>query len=152
MEIKSKIVWTRKPEEAFLDGKYKRIHQWIFEGGLRLNASSSPEIVPLPMSDPALIDPEEAFITSVASCHMLFFLSIAAKKKFVLNYYEDSPTAILGKNKDGNLSIRSLVLNPLVTFEGARVPDETAIHQLHELAHSNCFIANSINTQITIKL
>src|SRR5690606_12215211 len=152
MEIKSKILWSRKQGEDFLDGKYKRVHEWIFDGGLRLNASSSPEIVPQPMSDPTLIDPEEAFVTSISSCHMLFFLSIAAKKKFVVNHYEDSPIAILGKDKNQNLSVISLVLNPLAIFEATRIPDEKTIHQLHELAHSNCFLANSTNTKITIKL
>lgn len=152
MEIKSKILWTRKPGETFLDGKYNRVHQWFFDGGLTLGASSSPEIIPLPMSDPALVDPEEAFITSVSSCHMLFFLSIAAKKKLVVNCYEDSPTAVLGKNENGNLAIISLTLNPTVIFEGSSMPDESAIQTLHELAHAQCFLANSIKTKITINL
>ncbi len=152
MEIKSKILWVRGPGEAFLDGKYKRIHKWTFDGGLTLDASSSPEIVPLPMSDPALMDPEEAFITSISSCHMLFFLSMAANKKLVVNFYEDSPTAILGKNENGILSVVSLILNPKVGFEGDQLPDEKAVYQLHERAHANCFLANSINTKITIKL
>lgn len=152
MKIKSKILWTRNPEEIFLNGKYKRVHQWIFDGGFTLNASSSPEIVPLSMSDPALIDPEEAFITGISSCHMLFFLSIAAKKKLMVKCYEDNPTAVLGKNEAEELAIISLILKPKVRFEGSRIPDEATIQTLHELAHSQCFLANSIKTKITITL
>lgn len=152
MEIKSKILWVRNAEESFLDGRYSRVHQWIFDGGLALDASSSPGIVSLPMSDPALVDPEEAFITSVSSCHMLFFLSIAAKKKLVVNCYEDNPTAVLGKNESGNLAVVSLILNPTVTFEGSSIPDGSTIRALHELAHAQCFLANSIKTKITINL
>jgi organic hydroperoxide reductase OsmC/OhrA len=150
MKINAKILWHRSPEEKFLDGNYRRVHNWILDGGMRIEASSSPEIIPMPMSDPSLIDPEEAFIASIASCHMLFFLSIAAKKKFIIENYEDNPEAIMGNNNEGKMAILSLILQPKVTFAGTNIPAEDNIKLIHELAHSNCFLANSIRTKISI--
>lgn len=152
MEIKSKVLWRLKPEENFLDGKYSRLHQWEFDGGLKLNISSSPEIVPPPMSDPALVDPEEAFLASISSCHMLFFLSMAAKIKLIVTSYEDNPEAILGKNEDGKLAVISIILKPICRFRGSDLPDGSIVQRLHERAHSQCFLANSIKTKITINL
>jgi organic hydroperoxide reductase OsmC/OhrA len=151
MKINAKILWQKSPEEKFIDGNYRRVHKWILDGGMKIDASSSPEIVPLPMSDPSLIDPEEAFVAGIASCHMLFFLSIAAKKKFIIDYYEDNPEAIMGKNDEGKMAVLSLTLHPKVTFTGTNIPAEENIKLIHELAHSNCFLANSIKTKISIK-
>jgi organic hydroperoxide reductase OsmC/OhrA len=144
------ICWTKASNESFLDGKYSRVHQWLFDGGVQLNASSSPHIVPLPMSDAALIDPEEAFIASISSCHMLFFLSFCAKHKYIVSYYEDHAEGILGADEHGKKQMLSAALRPTVKFEGDELPSREILHQLHELAHENCFIANSVKTKIEI--
>ena len=151
MKISTNIIWNRGEEENFLNGQYKRTHQWIMEGGMILNASASPEIVPIPMSDPALIDPEEAFVSSVSSCHMLFFLSIAAKKKLVIDSYQDNPIATMGKNENGKMAVKSITLQPKVVFGAGKKTDEATINRIHQIAHANCFLANSINTKITIQ-
>lgn len=151
MKISTNIIWNRKKEENFLDGRYQRTHQWKMKGGMMLNASASPEIVPIPMSDPALIDPEEAFISSVSSCHMLFFLSIAAKKKMIVDSYQDNPIATIGKNENGKMAVRSITLQPKVVFGTGKKPNEAMINRIHQIAHSNCFLANSITTKITIQ-
>ncbi len=151
MEISTSIIWHKGKEEIFLDGQYKRTHQWIMKGGMILNASASPEIVPIPMSDPALIDPEEAFLSSVSSCHMLFFLSIAARKKLVIDSYQDTPIAIMGKNENGKMAVQSITLQPKVVFGEGKAPNEKTLNRIHQIAHANCFLANSINTKITIQ-
>lgn len=151
MKVKTKIIWRRAPVENFLDGNYKRTHQWIMEGGMVIQASASPEIVPIPMSDPALIDPEEGYLSSISSCHMLFFLSIAAKKKWIIDRYEDAPIARLGKNNNGKMAILEITLQPKIVFKGLDQPKQEVVNRIHRIAHSNCFLANSINTKITIK-
>jgi organic hydroperoxide reductase OsmC/OhrA len=142
--------WTKSANEVFIDDKYSRVHQWLFDGGMQFNASASQHIVPLPMSDASLIDPEEAFIASISSCHMLFFLSFCAKQKFIVTHYEDRAEGILGAGEDGRKQMLAVTLHPVVKFEGDKLPlKETLVH-LHELAHENCFIANSIKTKIYI--
>lgn len=150
MEVTANIEWKKTPEEKFINGCYSRVHKWSFDGGTTILASSSPDIVPIPMSDAALIDPEEAFLASVSSCHMLFFLSIANKKNYVVDRYYDQPSGKLKKNNDNKMAMQSIVLKPKVIFSGSKKPTDKIIIQMHELAHSNCFIANSIQTKITI--
>jgi organic hydroperoxide reductase OsmC/OhrA len=106
--------------------------------------------VPIPQSDPSLVDPEEAFIASIASCHMLFFLSFCAREKFVIKDYEDRAEGILDSGEDGKKQIISVILHPVVLFEGENLPSKESIRQLHELAHENCFIANSVKTKIEV--
>ena len=148
MKINAKVKWEKNPVDNFTDGKYSRVHQWEFDGGMKFSASASPEIVPVPMSDPAFIDPEEAFLASVSSCHMLFFLSIAAKKKIIIEKYEDNPTAHLRKNESGVLVIHTIKLEPNISFNNSCISDDKEIENIHRLAHSNCFIANSIKAKI----
>lgn len=148
MKISTKVKWKKNSSDNFTNGKYSRVHQWEFDGGMKISASASPEIVPVPMSDPAFIDPEEAFLASVSSCHMLFFLSIAAKKKISIEKYEDNPTAYLGKNESGASVIHTIKLEPHITFNNSFIPEEKEIENIHRLAHSNCFIANSIKAEI----
>jgi organic hydroperoxide reductase OsmC/OhrA len=150
MKYTATIRWVKSANEPFADGKYSRVHHWLFDGGMQVNASASPHIVPLPMSDPALIDPEEAFIASLASCHMLFFLSFCAKEKYVVTRYEDNAEGILREGEDGKQRIASVTLYPTVQFEEGRSPSGETLHQLHELAHENCFIANSVKTKIEV--
>lgn len=150
MKIQTKITWQRQLEEIFLDGNYSRNHQWILDGGLIMEASASPDVVPIPMSDPTLMDPEEAFISSISSCHMLFFLAIAARKKFVVDTYEDNPEAIMGKLENNRTAVLCITLQPKITFTKSNCPTEKMIDRIHKIAHANCFLANSVNTKIII--
>lgn len=151
MTIQARVLWERKAEESFLDSRYSRVHHWHLDGGAVISASASPEIVGVPMADPRLIDPEEAYLASLSSCHMLFFLSIAAKKKLIVERYEDNPEGTLGKNEQGKIAVLSVVLRPKIVFGGTSVPSWETIEHIHELAHSECFIANSVRTVITVE-
>lgn len=151
MNYSATITWQKQPDEEFEKGKYSRVHQWAFDGGMKIEASSSPTVVPLPMSDPSLVDPEEAFLASLSSCHMLFFLSIAAKKKIVVEKYVDNIVGTMGTNNEGKTAMLTATLNPIIVFSGTEQPSPETIRQIHELAHSSCFIANSVKTKIEIK-
>ena len=144
------IYWEKKLNEIFVDNKYSRFHTWTFDGGIEIPASSSPHIVPLPMSVESAVDPEEAFIASLSSCHMLTFLSLAAERNFTIESYIDHAEGILGKNSEKNLAMTKITLKPKVIFSGTTVPSRGQIDELHHLAHEKCFIANSVKTEITI--
>jgi organic hydroperoxide reductase OsmC/OhrA len=143
------VLWKRDGAK-FLDNKYRREHLWKFDGGAEISASSSPHVVPIPYSNSACVDPEEAFIASLSSCHMLWFLSIAAKKKYVVESYSDRAVGIMDKNEVGKLAITSVTLYPQVTF-AQDIPTKSEIEAMHEEAHHSCFLANSIKTEITIE-
>jgi organic hydroperoxide reductase OsmC/OhrA len=145
-----RIFWKKKNNEAFIDNKYSRSHTWKFDCGIELDASSSPHVVPLPMSNESAVDPEEAFVASISSCHMLWFLSIAANKKYIVESYEDNAEGELEKNEEGKLAMTKVVLKPKVTFGNEHLPTNHEIDKLHKLAHDKCFIANSVKTKITI--
>jgi organic hydroperoxide reductase OsmC/OhrA len=144
------IFWQKNLDEVFVDNKYSRLHSWRFDGGIELAASSSPHVVPLPMSNESAVDPEEAFIASLSSCHMLWFLSIAAEKKYIVESYEDNVEGILGKDEDGKLAMTKVTLKPKVVFKNTTTPSREQVDELHHLAHEKCFIANSVKTKITI--
>jgi organic hydroperoxide reductase OsmC/OhrA len=144
------IFWQKNLDEVFVDNKYSRLHTWRFDGGIELAASSSPHVVPLPMSNESAVDPEEAFIASLSSCHMLWFLSIAAEKNYIVESYEDNAEGILGKDKDGKLAMTKVTLKPKVVFNNTTTPSREEVDELHHLAHEKCFIANSVKTKITI--
>lgn len=147
-KISTKIHWRSQINESFLKGKYSRTHSWELESGTQIEASASVHIIPLPFSNPELIDPEEAFVCSIASCHMLFFLSIAAKNKIDVLQYDDSSIAILTKDASNKVAVTEVILQPkVITRE--EISKET-LEKIHELAHQNCFIANSINSIIQI--
>jgi organic hydroperoxide reductase OsmC/OhrA len=150
MPYSVKITWQKNLTEAFVDNKYNRTHQWFFDGGIQVVASSSPHVVPLPMSNENAVDPEEALVASVSSCHMLWFLSIAAERKWVVENYEDNADGILGKNDLGQLAMTKITLNPKVIFNNKILPRLEEINELHDLAHKKCFIANSLKTKIEI--
>jgi organic hydroperoxide reductase OsmC/OhrA len=150
MSYNVKISWQKKPDEHFLDNKYSRAHTWSFDGGIKLNASSSHQVVPVPFSDESAIDPEEAFIASVSSCHMLWFLSIAVNEKFIVESYEDNAEGELEKNEEGKLAMTRVILKPKIKFGNEITPSPEQIDELHHLAHEKCFIANSVKTKITI--
>ena len=144
------INWSKSPAELFTDNKYGRAHQWRFDGGATFLASSSPEVVPIPFSDETAIDPEEAFIAAIASCHMLFFLSIAASRRYVVTSYEDHVEGIMANNEQGKMAMIKIVLRPQIHFTGTPVPTPREIALMHESAHDRCFLANSVNSVIEI--
>lgn len=150
-EYTAKILWVRKPEEVYTDRKYSRAHQWEFDGGTIVPASPSPHVVPPPMSDPLGVDPEEAFIAALSSCHMLFFLELAAKKHFVIDRYEDIPLGIMAKNAEGKTAMTKVTLRPLATFSGEHKPSAEQIEQLHHQSHELCFIANSVKAEVVVE-
>jgi organic hydroperoxide reductase OsmC/OhrA len=134
----------------FAENKYSRAHSWTFDGGMTVAASSSPTVVPEPWSDAANIDPEEAFVASLSSCHMLWFLSITSSQGFIVKSYIDNAEGVMAKNALGKLAITQVTLNPKAVFETAKSPGKAELASLHEAAHGKCFIANSINSNITI--
>jgi organic hydroperoxide reductase OsmC/OhrA len=141
------VAWSRNGA-AFVDGRYSRAHVWQFDGGLEVPGSSSPSVVPLPYSDPAAVDPEEAFVASLSSCHMLWFLSIAAAKGFVVDTYRDEAVGIMEKDAEGKLAITRVTLRPIAKFNGASIPTEAELGDLHHEAHQKCFLANSVKSEI----
>ncbi|MDZ7757875.1 OsmC family protein [Rhodohalobacter sp.] len=143
------IEWKRDGAK-FLDHKYQRSHTWTFENGLTLKAAASSHIVGDSFTDPSAIDPEEAFTASVASCHMLWFLSIAAGRGFVVNKYSDHSEGVLEKNGEGKLAITRIYIKPVVSFEADNAPGREDFLKLHQEAHRKCFIANSIKSEIEI--
>lgn len=145
------VRWSRG-EAAFSDRRYSRAHTWSFDGGIEVRASASPLVVREPFSDSHAVDPEEAFIASVSSCHMLFFLDFAAKAKYVVDSYTDTATGTLGKNAAGKEYVETIVLAPDIRFSGDHQPTAADIAALHERAHHECYIANSVLTKITVDL
>ena len=142
------IRWCREHEAKFLDSRYSRAHSWSFDGGTEIRASSSPHVVPVPMSDAGAVDPEEAFVASLSSCHMLWFLSIAAKSGFIVQEYLDKARGTMGKNSEGRVMMKSVTLSPQVTFEGDHQPSTAQIESMHHEAHENCYIASSVISDI----
>ena len=134
----------------YAKGKYSRAHTWTFDGGATVPASSSPSVVPPPGSDPAAVDPEEAFVASVASCHMLTFLYLAQRAGFEAASYEDAAVGTMAKNDRGVPWVASVVLSPKIAWRGAKLPTPADTARLHEGAHEQCFIANSVRTEIRV--
>ncbi|WP_262270061.1 MULTISPECIES: OsmC family protein [Microvirga] len=149
-EYTARVAWKRGEGEAFSDNRYSRGHVWRFDGGIEVPGSASPSVVPLPLSREDAVDPEEAFIAAVSSCHMLTFLSIAAKKRFVVDAYEDEALGIMTKNENGKLFVSRITLDPRIEFSGDRLPAPEQIADMHHLAHKECFIANSVLTEIVV--
>lgn len=143
------ISW-RRDDQAFTDNQYERAHQWRFEGGISVPASSSPDIIPVPLSDPTAVDPEEAFVASISSCHMLWFLSIAAKRSFIVDEYNDRAEGRMELNDGGCMAITEVFLRPVVTYEISAAPSPEENVAIHRNAHEQCFIANSVRSAIQI--
>ncbi len=150
-EYSAVIRWARGDDEAFSDNQYSRGHTWEFDGGVTVPASSSPHVVPLPFSVEANVDPEEAFIAALSSCHMLTFLGIAAKQKYVIDSYVDDAVGVLEEDESGRSSVTKVTLRPDIVFSGSKIPTAKQLDKLHHLAHKNCFIANSVKTEIVIR-
>ncbi|EGQ9152664.1 OsmC family protein [Vibrio parahaemolyticus] len=146
------IRWVRNEGEVFKDNQYSRAHFWEFDGGLTVPASPSPLVVPLPLSVEANVDPEEAFIAALSSCHMLVFLSIAAKRKYVIDSYTDEAVGVLSKNSEGRAAVTKVVLRPHIVFSGDKIPNKEQLTKMHHLSHENCFIANSVKTEVITEI
>jgi organic hydroperoxide reductase OsmC/OhrA len=145
------IRWTRDPSTDFTKGQYSRAHEWVFDGGLTVPASPSPHIVPAPWNDPAGVDPEEAFVASLSSCHMLFFVDFARRAGFVVDSYIDEAEGVLDKRADGKMAMTRVTLRPRVEFSGANPPSAEELADLHHRAHDACFIANSVTTEVGVE-
>ncbi|SME99277.1 OsmC family protein [Pseudogulbenkiania subflava] len=143
----AEVLWQRG-EQDFLGNRYSRRHVLRFDGGVEVPGSSSPHVVPVPMSDASAVDPEEAFVSSLSSCHMLWFLSIAAKRKFCVDRYFDAAVGVMEKNVAGKMAMTVVTLRPEVTFSGERVPTRQELDAMHHEAHEECFIANSVKTEV----
>lgn len=145
-EYTATVSW-RRHGAVFTDNKYSRAHEWRFDGGAVVPGSSSPQVVPVPLSDAGAVDPEEAFVASLSSCHMLFFLSFAARQGWVVDSYEDRAVGVLAKNAAGRMAMTVVTLRPKVVFAGA-APDAGQLAELHHRAHAECFIASSVKTDV----
>ena len=145
------ISWQRG-NQSFLDDSYSRGHEWTFDGGLTVPASASPDVVALPKSVAENIDPEEAFVASISSCHMLFFLSLAARQGIVVDQYIDAASGVMEQRDDGKTAMTRVTLRPDATYSGDQAPDQKALHELHHRAHELCFIANSVLTEIIVEI
>jgi organic hydroperoxide reductase OsmC/OhrA len=141
------VLWTRD-DQPFLDKKYSRRHVIRFDGGIEVPGSSSPSVVRLPFSDPAAIDPEETFVASLSTCHMLWFLDLAARAGFLVDRYADHATGVMEKNAEGRLAMTVVTLHPDVTFGGAKLPTRAELDALHHHAHEECYIASSVRSDV----
>jgi organic hydroperoxide reductase OsmC/OhrA len=142
------VSWQRASDEPFVDSKYSRGHLLKFDGGIEIPGSSSPHVIPLPLSVEGAVDPEEAFVASLSSCHMLWFLSIAAEKGLIVESYQDNAEGILGKNDEGKLAMTKVTLRPKSVFGGDNAVTDEQITEIHHEAHEKCFIANSVKTNV----
>ena len=143
------IEWQRG-DAAFTDHRYSRRHRWRFDGGAEVAGSSSPHVVRAPYSDPAAVDPEEAFVAALSSCHMLWFLDLAARAGYVVDRYADEASGSLTKRVDGKSWMSRVVLSPRVTFAGAKAPTDADVDRLHHEAHDECFLANAYKGEMEI--
>ncbi|ALR18066.1 OsmC family protein [Vibrio natriegens] len=146
------IQWQRQASEIFSDNQYSRAHTWTFDGGLQVPASPSPHVVPLPLSVAENVDPEEAFVAALSSCHMLVFLSIAAKRRYVIDSYVDAAEGELTKGDNGKEWVSRVELNPSIVFSGDKQPTQEQLEKMHHMAHENCFIANSVKTEVVTNI
>jgi organic hydroperoxide reductase OsmC/OhrA len=148
-EYKAIIRWKRTSPD-FLKGRYSREHTWTFDGGVVVPASPSPSVVPPPWSNPANVDPEEAYVASVSSCHMLTYLYLAGKQGFQVDSYEDEAVGVMAKNQKGVPWMSAITLHPKIAYSGAKTPTAEEEARLHEGAHEQCYIAASIKTTVSV--
>jgi organic hydroperoxide reductase OsmC/OhrA len=151
-EHKATVRWKLQEEgAAFFKGRYSREHTWTFDGGVTVPASSSPTAVPAPYSNPAHVDPEEAYVAAISSCHMLTFLYVAMRQGFLVESYEDDAVGVTRKNDRGAIWVSGVTLSPRIVYAGDKRPSAADIEQMHHLAHEQCFISNSVKTEIVVK-
>lgn len=144
------IRWTCNGQD-FLNDRYSRAHDWLFDGGHVVPASASPHIVPVPNAVAENVDPEEAFVASLSSCHMLFFLSLAMKRGILVEEYIDNAEGVMTKNSEGKLAITRVILRPNARY-GNESPDPEQVERLHHRAHELCFIANSVRSEVVTEI
>lgn len=144
------VEWKRG-DQVFTDRRYSRVHEWRFDGGAVVAGSPASTSVPPPLSDPAAVDPEEALVAAVSSCHMLFFLAYAAKAGFTVDSYMDEAEGVLDRDDRGKTSITAVTLRPRIVWSGERTPSKDELDALHHRAHEDCFIANSIRAPVRIE-
>jgi organic hydroperoxide reductase OsmC/OhrA len=144
------VTWRARDGEDFTRGRYSRAHEWQFDGGVRVPASAAPSHVPLPFAEPGAVDPEEAYVAALSSCHMLFFLHLAGKRGFAVAAYEDQAFGEMAKRDDGREWIARVTLRPDVTYAGGKSPSPADIERLHHDAHDLCFLANSVLTEVLV--
>jgi|SRR5450432_3400178 organic hydroperoxide reductase OsmC/OhrA len=144
------IKWAAN-ESDFTGGRYSRAHTWSFDGGTTIDASSSPSVVPVPMSNPTYVDPEEAFVASLSSCHMLTYLYVASRKGFTVVEYVDEAAGTMSKNAEGTPWISAVVLRPRVVYAGEKLPTPEEEHAMHDKAHHDCFISQSVKTDVRVE-
>jgi organic hydroperoxide reductase OsmC/OhrA len=143
------LIWTRD-DAVFTDGQYSRAHEIAFDGGVTMPASSSPHVVKLPLSREDAVDPEEMFVASLSSCHMLFFLDFSRRAGFVIDAYSDQAEGVMGKDGRGRIAMTQVKLNPIVIWAGEKQPTPEEVRELHHKAHEACFIANSFRGDVAI--
>jgi organic hydroperoxide reductase OsmC/OhrA len=144
------VAWQRGTD-TFEKGRYSRVHEWRFDGGAVVPASASPHVVPAPWSDATAVDPEEAFVAALSSCHMLWFLSLTAAKGFIVDSYSDDAVGHMHEIAPGKLAVTEVTLRPRVVFDPSHAAQRMQVDALHHAAHEHCFLANSVKTQITIE-
>jgi organic hydroperoxide reductase OsmC/OhrA len=149
-EHKATVTWKRTDPD-FLRGRYSREHTWTFDGGATVPASPSPTVVPAPWSNSANVDPEEAFVAAISSCHMLTFLYEACRAGFQVDHYQDEAIGIMGKNDAHASWVSEVTLRPRISYSGDKLPSAADEEHLHHAAHQGCFIANSVKTRITVE-
>ena len=148
-EHKATIRWQNTSPD-FLKGKYSREHTWTFDGGFTMPASPSPSVVPVPYSNPAHVDPEEAFVASISSCHMLTFVYLAGRQGFQVESYDDAAVGVMTKNEKGVPWMSRVTLNPKIVYSGEKKPTPADEEHLHHLAHEQCYIVNSVKTEVVV--
>ena len=149
-EYKATVAWKRDGS-AFSDGKYSRAHEWSFDGGITVPASSSPLSVRLPFSRADAVDPEEALVAAVSSCHLLTFLYVAQKAGYVIDAYADEAVGVMTKNARGKLFVSKVTLKPRIAFSGSKQPNATELAELHHHAHEECYVANSVLAEVVVE-
>ncbi len=145
-EHHAKIAW-RLDTDSFDYKTYNREHRWEFQGGETVRASAAPAF----LGKPEFVDPEEALVAALSACHMLTFLAIASMKKFVIERYDDGAVGYMEKNEAGKSAITRVVLSPDIVFSGNNLPSQEDLDWMHEKAHKECFIANSVTTEVTVE-
>ena len=146
----AKITWKSESSEAFVKNQYSRAHEWSFDGGITVPASSSVHAVRLPFSVENAVDPEEALVAAASSCHLLSFLWVVSTKGFIVESYEDNAVGEMTKNEQGKEWISRITLDPQIIW-GERKPTVTELAEMHHTAHEYCYIANSIKSEVVVK-
>lgn len=145
-EYRVNVSWQRT-SAGFSYEEYNREHTWSFDGGIKVRATAAPEY----RGKPDGVDPEEAFVAALSSCHMLTFLAIASRKRLVVDSYEDDAVGFMEKNSQGRLAVTRVILRPRIKFSGPEAPTGDQLTKLHEQSHHECFIANSVLTEVTVE-